>query len=114
VFRESTISGEVYGRGRVMRVLPDIKSVNIMMEDYLKALNFQANPIFMGTDDGVINPFTQTLTPGSMTVVGSNDSRNPSITQLPIAGNIQLLEFAIRGLQDVIRRALMSKPFGNI
>jgi len=114
VFRETTISGEVYGRGRVMRVLPDIKSGNIMMEDDLKALNFQANPICMGTDDGVINPFTQTLTPGSLMVVGTNDSRNPSITQLPIAGNIQLLEFAIRGLQDVIRRALMSKPFGNI
>ena len=114
VFRESTIPGEVYGRGRVMRVLPDVKTVNIMMEDYLKALNFQANPIFMATDDGVINPFTTTLTTGSITPVGSNDSRNPSIAQLPIAGNIQLLEFAIRGLQDVIRRALMSKPFGNI
>jgi len=114
VFRETTIPGEVYGRGRVMRVLPDIKSVNIMMEDYLKGLNFQANPIFMATDDGVINPFTATLTPGSVTPVGSNDNRNPSITQLPIAGNLQLLEFAIRGLQDVIRRALMSKPFGNI
>ncbi len=114
VFRESTIPGEVYGRGRVMRVLPDIKTLNIMMEDYLKALNFQANPIFMATDDGVINPFTTTLTPGSVTPVGSNDGRNPSITQLPIAGNLQLLEFAIRGLQDVIRRALMSKPFGNI
>lgn len=114
VFRETTIPGEVYGRGRVMRVLPDIKSVNIMMEDYLKGLNFQANPIFMATDDGVINPFTTTLTPGSITPVGSNDSRNPSLTQLPIAGNLQLLEFAIRGLQDVIRRALMSKPFGNI
>ena len=114
VFRESTIPGEVYGRGRVMRVLPDIKTVNLMMEDYLKGLNFQANPIFMATDDGVINPFTTTLTPGSVTPVGSNDSRNPSLAQLPIAGNLQLLEFAIRGLQDVIRRALMSKPFGNI
>lgn len=114
VFRESTIPGEVYGRGRVMRVLPDIKSVNVMMEDYLKGLNFQANPIFMATDDGVINPFTTTLEPGSITPVGSNNNQNPSITQLPIAGNLQLLEFAIRGLQDVIRRALMSKPFGNI
>ena len=114
VFRETTIPGEVYGRGRVMRVLPDIKSVNIMMEDYLKGLNIQANPIFMATDDGVINPFTASLTPGSVTPVGSNDSRNPSLAQLTVTGNLQLLEFAIRGLQDVIRRALMSKPFGNI
>lgn len=114
VFRESTIPGEVYGRGRVMRVLPDIQTVNKMVEDYMKALAFQANPIFMATDDGVMNPFTTTLETGSITPVGSNDSRNPSLTQLQIAGNIQLLEFAIRGLQDVIRRALMSKPFGNV
>jgi len=114
VFRESTIPGEVYGRGRVMRVLADIKSVNKMMEDYLKGLNFQANPIFTATDDGVINPYTVRLQTGAVTPVGSNDSRNPSLSQLPIAGNLQLLEFAIRGLQDSIRRTLLSKPFGNI
>lgn len=114
VFRESTIPGETYGRGRVMRVLPDIKTLNKMMEDYLKALNFQANPIFTATDDGVINPYTVRLQTGAVTPVGSNDSRNPSLSQMPISGNVQLLEFAITKLQESIRRTLLSKPFGNI
>jgi len=61
VFRETTIPGEVYGRGRVMLVLDDLRTLNLMVEDYLKALNFQANPIFMATDDGAINPDTQIL-----------------------------------------------------
>ncbi len=113
VFRESTIPGEAYGRGRVMRVLPDIKTLNKMVEDYLKALNFQANPIFTATDDGVFNPYLP-LETGSVMVVGSNDNRNPSLSQMPITGNVQLLDFAIKSLQDVIRRTLLSKPFGNI
>jgi len=114
VFRESTIPGESYGRGRVMRVLPDIKSLNKMVEDYLKGLNFQANPIFTATDDGVINPFTVRLKPGSVMPVGSNANGNKSLEQMPVTGNVQLLDFAIKSLQDVIRRTLLSNPFGNI
>jgi hypothetical protein len=85
-----------------------------MVEDYLKGLNFQANPIFTATDDGIINPYTVRLKTNSVIPVGSNDGRNPSLSQLPVSGQLQLLEFAIRGLQDVVRRALLSKPFGNI
>lgn len=114
VFRETSLPGETFGRGRVMRVLDDIRSLNMMMKDYLESLNIAANPILMAMDDGVINPHTNIPKPGKMMIVGSNDSRNPSIAQLPVNSNIQLLEFAIRGLQDVVRRALMSKPFGNI
>lgn len=114
VFRETTISGEVYGRGRVMQVLPDIRMINAMKEDYLKALNLQANPIFLTMDDGVINNRNNQIKPGTMAVVDSNDSRNPSISQLQVSGQIQLLEYEIRALQDVIRRKLLSKPFGNV
>ena len=114
VFRESTIPGESYGRGRVMRCLPDIKTLNKMTEDYLKGLNFQANPIFTATDDGIINPYTFKLKTGTVNPVGSNDNQNPSLRQMPVTGNIQLLEFAMRGLQDNIRRTLLSKPFGSI
>ena len=114
VFRETTISGEVYGRGRVMQVLPAIRMINTMKEDYLKALNIQANPIFLTMDDGVINNRNNQIRPGTMAVVDSNDSRNPSITQLQVSGQIQLLEYEIRALQDVIRRKLLSKPFGNV
>lgn len=114
VFRETTIPGEVYGRGRVMRVLADIKTLNKMKEDYLRGLNFQANPMFTATDDGIINPYNIKLKTGTIIPVGSNDGRNPSLMQMPITGKIELLDYEIRSLQDTIRRALMSKPFGNI
>lgn len=114
VFRESTIAGEVYGRGRVMRQLNNIKTLNRMFEDYLKGLSFQANPIFTATDDGVINPHSFKLAPGTVNAVGSNDRGNPTLNALQLSGNPQLMDHAVKGLQDTIRRALLSKPFGNV
>ena len=114
IFRESAIAGEVYGRGRVMRQLNNIKTLNRMVEDYLKGLSFQANPIFLAADDGVINPYTTTLAPGVVMPVGTNDNRNPTLQALQLSGNPQLMDFAIKNYQDQIRRALLSKPFGNI
>lgn len=114
VFRESTIPGEVYGRGRVMRQLNNIKTLNRMIEDYLKGLSFQANPIFTATDDGVINPYTIKLRPGVVAPVGSNDNVNPTLRALALSGNPQLMEFAVSKYQEMIRRALLSKPFGSI
>lgn len=114
IFRESTIPGEVYGRGRVMRALPDIKTLNLMVKDHLTAAAFTANPIYTATDDGVINPYTIRLRPGTVIPVGSNDNTNPTLRPLPIAGDYSVLQYDIRALQDNIRRIMISKPFGNV
>ena len=114
VFRESTIPGETYGRGRVMRALPDIKSLNKMVEDHLRAAAFTANPIYTATDDGVINPYTVRLEPGAIMPVGSNANDNPTLRPLAPAGDYNVLQYDIRALQDNIRRIMISKPFGNV
>jgi len=114
IFRESTIPGEVYGRGRVMRALPDIKTLNLMVKDHLTAAAFTANPIYTATDDGVINPYTVRLRPGTIIPVGSNSNDNPTLRPLPIAGDYSVLQYDIRALQDNIRRIMISKPFGNV
>ena len=114
VFRESTIPGEVYGRGRVMRALPDIKTLNKMVEDHLRAAAFTSNPMFTATDDGVINPYTIRLVPGGVIPVGSNDNANPTLRPLVAGGDYNVLQYDIAKLQDTIKKALLSKPFGNI
>ena len=114
IFRESTIPGEVLGRGRVMRALPDIKTLNKMVEDHLRAAAFTANPIYTATDDGVINPYTATLEPGAIMPVGSNSSDNPTLRPLPPAGDYSVLQYDIKSLQDNVRRIMISKPFGNV
>jgi len=114
VFRESTIPGETMGRGRVMRALPDIKTLNKMVEDHLRAAAFSANPIYTATDDGVINPYSIRLEPGAVMPVGSNSNDNPTLRPLPIAGDYNVLQYDIASLQDNIRRIMISKPFGNV
>lgn len=114
VFRESTIPGEVYGRGRIMRALPDIKTLNKMVEDHLRAAAFTANPIYTATDDGIINPYTMSLQPGTVMPVGSNDRGNPSLAPLASAGDYNVLQYDISRLQESIRTVMISKPFGSI
>lgn len=114
VFRESTIPGEVYGRGRIMRALPDIKTLNKMVEDHLRAASFTANPIFTATDDGVINPYTVQLHPGAVMPVGSNDTANPTLRPLVGGGDYNVLNYDISRLQESIRTVMISKPFGSI
>ena len=114
VFRESTIPGETMGRGRVMRALPDIKTLNLMVKNYLVSLEWWAHPTFTATDDGIINPATFSLRPGTVNPVGSNANDNPTLRPLAPAGKPELLFQAILQLQDNIRRILISKPFGNV
>ena len=114
VFRESTIPGEVYGRGRIMRALPDIKTLNKMVEDHLRAAAFTANPIFTATDDGIINPYTLSLAPGTVMPVGSNDRGNPTLAALQTGGDYNVLQYDISRLQESIRTVMISKPFGSI
>ena len=114
VFRESTIPGETYGRGRVMRALADIKTLNKMMYNYLTALEWWSTPTFTGVADGIINPSTIKIVPGSVIAVDDNSTANPSLRPLAIAGRPELLDYAIGKLQDNVRRILISKPFGNV
>jgi len=114
VFREATIPGETYGRGRAMTALPDTKSLNIIMRDYLKSLAWWSNPSFTASDDGVINPYNFKMQPGQIHVVGSNDNANPTLRPMDVGGSPQIAMDAISRLQDSIRRVMISKPFGNV
>ena len=114
IFRESTIPGETMGRGRVMRALPDIKTLNLMVKQYLTSLEWWAHPTFTATDDGIINPATFSLRPGTVNPVGSNANDNPTLRPLVPAGKPEILIDGIGKLQDNIRRILISKPFGNV
>jgi hypothetical protein len=65
--RWTKTSGETYGRGPGMDMLPDIKMVNKMMETLLQGAQKTVNPPLMVNDDGVIGKVR--LTPGGLTVV---------------------------------------------
>lgn len=55
---------EVYGRGPLMTVLPDIKMVNEMSKTILRSAHRAVDPPIMLNDDGALQPFS--LRPGDL------------------------------------------------
>lgn len=107
VARSSVVSGEIYGRGRVMIALPDIKTLNTMQEFVLRHSAMQVAPPLTAVSDGVLNPYTAQLVPNSIIPVASNDNGNPSIRALDIGGNFAITDAIMEQLRAAVRRILL-------
>ena len=114
VARTTVIPGEVYGRGPLMRVLPDIKTLNAMAENSLKSAALAVAGVWTATDDGVFNPYTVRIAPGVIIPVSSNANENPTLRSLDMGGNIQFHEMEYNRRVDNVNRALFAKPIGDI
>ena len=114
VFREMVVPGEVLGRGRIMQVLPDIKTVNKTVEFVLRNAALSIAGVYTAQDDGVINPYTLQIAPGAVIPVGSNDSGNPTLRPLDRAGDFNVAELMLNDMRDRINKVLYSDPFGDV
>ena len=114
VFRESVTSGESYGRGRVLRMLPDISTLNKMVEHTLTVSAVKSGGIWTAVDDGIINPYTLNIEPNTIIPVGSNSTENPSLRPLEAGGDFMFHETYVKELQDKVRKALLGDPFGEV
>lgn len=114
VFRENVVSGASLGFGRVLRVLPDIKTVNKIKQLLLQSGSIAVSGTFTAHDDGVLNPYNVRLRAGAVIPVSSNDSRNPSIARLDTPTNFNWGDMEISQLQATINDVLLSNPYGSI
>ena len=114
VFREMVVPGEILGRGRVMQVLPAIKTVNKVSEFSLRNAALAISGIYTVTDDGVINPYNINLEPGTAIPVGSNDSSNPTLRPLERAGDFNVSELVMEDLRESINKCLFADPYGGM
>ena len=90
--RWSKTTGEKYGRGPGMAMLPDIMMLNAMMLTVIQGAQKTVDPPLMVTDDGVIGVVR--LTPGGLTVVrpGNENMIKPLITDARIDFGEKMLE----------------------
>ena len=65
-FRWSKCAGEIYGRGPLINALSAIKTTNLTIELILENAQMAISGIYQMEDDGVINPDTIQLVPGSI------------------------------------------------
>jgi len=114
VFRETVTPGETLGRGRIMQLLPDIKTLNKVVEFNLRNAALAISGLYTAADDGILNPYTVKLSPGAIIPVGSNDTRNPSLMPLNRSGDFNLAQLLINDYRQIINEFMYAQPFGSI
>lgn len=109
IFRWSVASGELYGRGPVLRALPDIKTANKVVELVLKNATIAVSGIWQADDDGVINLSNINLTPGAIIpkAVGSS-----GLTPLTSGANFDVSQIILKDLRERIRHAMLADRLG--
>ena len=110
-FRWAKAPGDTYGRSPVMKALPDIKTANKVVELILKNASIAVTGIWQADDDGVLNPATIELTPGTIIpkAVGS-----AGLKPLEMPGRFDVSQLVLEDLRSRIRHALLIDRLGQI
>lgn len=110
-FRWAKAPGDTYGRSPVMKALPDIKTANKVVELILKNASIAVTGIWQADDDGVLNPATVALVPGSIIpkAVGSQGLR-----PLEMPGRFDVSQLVLQDLRARIRHALLIDRLGQV
>lgn len=110
-FRWMKVPGEIYGRSPIMKALPDIKTANKVVELVLKNASIAVTGIWQAEDDGVLNPATVRLAPGTIIpkAVGSQ-----GLTPLAAPGRFDISELVLEDLRARIRKALLADSLGQV
>ncbi|PCH98496.1 MAG: hypothetical protein COB84_01915 [Rhodobacteraceae bacterium] len=114
IFRADVIPGETFGRGPSIRLLPDIRSLNKIVEFDLRALALNVGGIFTGVNDGIFNPNTVRLAPQTIIPVASNSTTNPTLASVFSGGNAADVEVRVKDLRERIDKAYFANPMGDI
>jgi hypothetical protein len=110
-FRWVKGAGELYGRSPVMAALPDIKTVNKVVELILKNASIAVTGIWLAEDDGVLNPANIRLQPGAIIpkAVGS-----AGLTPLQAPGRFDVSQLVLEDLRARIRHTLLVDRLGPV
>lgn len=107
VARASKTAGETYGRGRVLLALADARTLDRMQEFVLTQAALQVAPPMTGVSDGVLNPYTASLTPNTIIPVASNADNSPSLRPIELGGNFNITEQMMKDLRERVRRTML-------
>ncbi|MCH9730681.1 MAG: head-tail connector protein [Actinomycetia bacterium] len=111
VVRLNKAAKEVNGRGPLMDVLADVKTINKLVELLLRNTALAVSGVYTGVDDGVLNPDTVRITPGSVISVSRNQGHPQGASLVPLErpGDINLGELQHERLSMSIKAALLDQ-----
>ena len=109
-FRWSTCAGEVYGRGPLMNALSAIKTTNLTMQLVLENAQMAISGIYQLDDDGIVNPDTISLVPGTVIPKAPNSA---GLQPIRAAGNFDVSQFIFSEMRMNIKKALYNEMLGD-
>jgi hypothetical protein len=110
VSRYMKVAGEIYGRGPLITALPDIKTLNKVIELLLKNASLAVAGVYTAADDGVLNPNTVKIVPGAIIPVARNGgSQGPALLPLPRSGDFNVSQLVINDLRSNVKRILLDE-----
>tara|TARA_R110000787_G_scaffold87939_2_gene187010 strand:+ start:526 stop:2064 length:1539 start_codon:yes stop_codon:yes gene_type:complete len=109
-FRWSKCAGEVYGRGPLINALSAIKTCNLTIELILENAQMAISGVYQIDDDGVMNPDTIQLVPGSIIPKAMGSA---GLQPIQAAGNFDVAQLVLSDMRLNIKRALYNDMLGN-
>jgi len=108
-FRWSKASGETYGRGPLFNSMPDIRTLNAVVELGLENLAMAITGMWQADDDGIINPDTIELIAGTI-IPRSPNSRG--LEPLAPPGNFDAAQFILKEMRHNVKKSLFNETLG--
>lgn len=112
IYRDRVRPGEADGRGIGLDLLPTIKDLNQMVQYDRQSVSFKAYPPMFVDTNSYFNAFSVRQWAGTLIQRNPGAKRNP-IEAMQMPDNPHVLE-RIMDLRDVINRAFMVEPLGEI
>ena len=109
-FRWNKCAGEIYGRGPLLNALSAIKTTNLTIELILENAQMSISGIYQMEDDGVVNPDTINLVPGSIIPKAMGSA---GLQPIQAAGRFDVAQLVLSDMRLNIKRALYNDMLGN-
>lgn len=109
-FRWTKCAGEVYGRGPLINALSAIKTTNLTIELILENAQMAISGIYQMEDDGVVNPDTIQLVPGSIIPKAMGSA---GLQPIQAAGRFDVAQLVLSDMRLNIKNALYNDMLGN-
>lgn len=109
-FRWAKAAGEDWGRGPALNVLPAVKTCNLVVQMILENAQMAIAGIYNADDDGVVNPDTIELLPGTI-IPRAPGSRG--LEPVQSASNFNVADLILDDMRANIKRGLYNDMLGN-
>lgn len=105
----SRSAGETYARGPMLNALPAVRTLNLTVQLILENAELAISGMWQGDDDGVLNPDTIRLVPGTIVPKAPGSS---GLQPLETPGRFDVGEMILDDMRHNVRKALYNETLG--